>query len=65
MSKFVHRSQRFARQTACTLALIALVHCFVNNAPLVNLVRVLPVYPTIANAKELEGHVIVQFDVRN
>ena len=63
MNKFLHWSQRFGRQTTCTIAASALVHCFVHNRPLVNLMRVLPVYPAVANAKELEGHVIVQLDV--
>ncbi len=35
----------------------------VSDGPLVNLVRVSPVYPAVASAKGLEGHVIVQFDV--
>ncbi len=35
----------------------------VSDGPLVNLVRVGPVYPAVASAKGLEGHVIVQFDV--
>jgi periplasmic protein TonB len=34
-----------------------------NDGPLVALVRVAPVYPTRAIARELEGYVVVQFDV--